>query len=191
MSTVFTQRPCRILLEDTQAIVIDVQESFVPHIYEMDKIIQQIEILIQGLQALGLPIMINEQYPEGLGHTVKQISVLLNDNNQKIFEKTEFSVCDCSQSWNYLAKQNRNNVIICGIEAHVCVEQTVLDLLDNGMQPVLIANAIGSRNAYDKDISIQRMRQVGAVVTTVEGILFELCRTSKNQAFKTISQLVN
>ncbi|HBH34791.1 MAG TPA: hydrolase, partial [Psychrobacter sp.] len=80
--------------------------------------------------------------------------------------------------------------LVFGVEAHVCVMQTVLDLLDNGMQPVVIADAIGSRSAYDRRQAIRRMRRAGAVITTTEAILFELCRSSKDPVFKAISQLV-
>ncbi len=190
MTTINTPKPNRLLRENTQAIIVDVQQAFAPHIYKMDELTTKIAILVQGLQVLGLPVMLNEQYPKGLGATVTGISEVLNDDNKRVFEKSEFSVCDSAPSWNHLAKQNRNNVIVCGIEAHICVQQTVLDLLDNGMQPVLIADAVSSRSTYDRDLAINRMRHAGAVVTSVEGILFEMCRSSKDPAFKVISNLV-
>lgn len=190
MPTINTNKPNRLLQENTQAMIIDVQEKFVPHIHQMDKTCQKIAILAQGLQMLGIPVMLNEQYPQGLGKTVSTINDVLTEVNQRVFEKQTFSVCDCDVSWNHVAKQNRNNVILCGIEAHVCVQQTALDLLDNGMQPILIADAVSSRNEFDKQVAIERMRHAGAVITTVEGILFEMCKTSKHEAFKSISKLV-
>ena len=108
----------------------------------------------------------------------------------KIIEKVTFSACDNDETWNYLAQQNRISVLVFGVETHVCVMQTVLDLLDNGMQPVVIADATGSRDSYDRRQAIRRMRRAGAVITTTEAILFELCRSSKDPVFKAISQLI-
>lgn len=190
MTTINTPSPFRLLRENTQAMIIDVQDKLAPHIYEIDKVTNKINILVQGLQALGVPVMLNEQYPDKLGQTIPTIVDKLEATNQKVYAKRSFSVCDDDEAWHNLAQQNRNNVILCGIETHVCVQQTALDLLDNGMQPVLIADAVGSRDPYDKKLAIRRIRRAGAVVTTTEAILFELCRTSTDDAFKTISQLV-
>lgn len=190
MTTINTASPFRLLRENTQAMIIDVQQKLAPHIDEIDKVTHKIIMLAEGLQALGVPVMVNEQYPEKLGQTLPSITNVLTTNNNKVYEKREFSVCDNDEAWHNLAQQNRNNVILCGIETHVCVQQTALDLLDNGMQPVLIADAVGSRDPYDKKVAMRRIRRAGAVVTTTEAILFELCRTSTDDAFKTISQLI-
>lgn len=190
MTTKIMPRPYRIERNDTQAMLIDVQERLTPFIHDNEKIVHKIVTLIQGLQALEIPVMLNEQYKKGLGETLPEIMAVLTEKNQTSYEKVTFSACDNQESWNYLAQQNRNNVLLFGVETHVCVMQTALDLLDNGMQPIIIADAVGSRNPYDKKIAIRRIRRTGAVVTTTEAILFELCRSSKDPAFKTISQLV-
>ena len=171
-------------------MLIDIQEKLAPHIAEHRKLLKKTAILIQGLQALNIPIMVNEQYPKGLGHTLPELTQLLSEKNTPVFEKTTFSACDTPTSWHHIAQQNRNNVILFGTETHVCVMQTALDLLDNGMQPIIITDAVGSRDLYDRKIAIRRMRRAGAVVTTTEAILFELCRSSEDPAFKTISALV-
>ena len=189
-TTITTDKTYRIQRENCQAMIIDVQEKLSPHIYRYNDILKKTLILIQGLQVLDIPILLNEQYPEGLGRTVPEIMAVLNTTKPKTIEKVTFSACDNDESWNYLAQQNRISVLVFGVEAHVCVMQTVLDLLDNGMQPVVIADAIGSRSAYDRRQAIRRMRRAGAVITTTEAILFELCRSSKDPAFKAISQLV-
>ena len=189
-TTITTDKTYRIQRENCQAMIIDVQEKLSPHIYRYNDILKKTLILIQGLQVLDLPILLNEQYPEGLGRTVPEIMAVLDATKSKTIEKVTFSACDNDESWNYLAQQNRISVLVFGVEAHVCVMQTVLDLLDNGMQPVVIADAIGSRSAYDRRQAIRRMRRAGAVITTTEAILFELCRSSKDPAFKAISQLV-
>ncbi len=182
--------PYRISCDEVQALLIDVQEKLTPHIFDHEKITQNMAILIQGLQALNVPIMLNDQYKKGLGETISPLYELLNEENRQSFEKTSFSVCDNSPSWAHISGQNRNVAVLFGIETHVCVLQTALDLLDNGIQPVIVADAVGSRNPYDKKIAIRRMRRMGAVITTTEAILFELCRDAKNPAFKTISGLV-
>lgn len=189
-STIITDRTYRIARENTQAMLIDVQERLAPHIYDNENIVKKIITLVKGLQALDIPVMLNEQYKKGLGDTLPEILEVLEGDNAKSFEKVTFSACDNDDSWNYLAQQNRSIVLLFGTEAHVCVMQTALDLLDNGMQPVIIADAVGSRFPYDKKQAIRRIRRAGAVITTVESILFELCRSSKDPAFKTISNLI-
>ncbi len=190
MSTMITDRTYRIARENTQAMLIDVQERLAPHIYDNENIVKKIVTLLKGLQALDIPIMLNEQYKKGLGETLPEILAVLADNNSKSFEKVTFSACDNDDSWNHLAQQNRSIVLLFGVETHVCVLQTALDLLDNGMQPVIIGDAVGSRFPYDKKQAIRRIRRAGGVITTVETILFELCRSSKDPAFKTISNLI-
>ena len=190
MSTITTDKTYRIMRDNCQAVIIDVQEKLTPHIYRHQDIISKMAILIEGLQALGIPIMLNEQYKKGLGETVPEIMEALDITKAKAVEKVTFSTCDNDEAWNHLAQQNRNAVLLFGVETHVCVMQTALDLLDNGMQPVIIADATGSRSAYDRKQAIRRMRRAGAVITTTEAILFELCRSSKDPAFKTISYLV-
>ena len=190
MSTMITDRTYRIAREDTQAMIVDVQERLTPHIYDHENIVKKTVTLIKGLQALNVPIMLNEQYKKGLGDTLPEVREVLAGSNAKGFEKVTFSACDNKDSWNHLAQQNRSVVLLFGVEAHVCVLQTALDLLDNGMQPVIIGDAVGSRFPYDKKQAIRRIRRAGGVITTVETILFELCRSSEDPAFKTISNLI-
>ncbi|WP_435979276.1 isochorismatase family protein [Psychrobacter sp. DM4] len=190
MPTMITDRTYRIAREDTQIMIIDVQERLTPHIFDYENIVKKTITLIKGLQALDIPIMLNEQYKKGLGDTLPEVKAVLEGSNAKGFEKVTFSACDNNDSWNHIAQQNRSVVLLCGVEAHVCVLQTALDLLDNGMQPVIIGDAVGSRFPYDKKQAIRRIRRAGGVITTVETILFELCRSSQDPAFKTISNLI-
>ena len=190
MTTKFIPRPYRIERDDCQAMLIDIQARLAPHIDSKQALLKKAAMLVQGLQVLNVPIMLNEQYPKGLGQTLPELMALLSESNAKVFEKTTFSACDTPTSWHHIAQQNRNTVILFGTEARVCVMQTALDLLDNGMQPIIIADAVGSRDAYDRKIALRRMRRAGAVVTTTEAILFELCRSADDPAFKQISALV-
>lgn len=190
MSTMITDRTYRIARENTQAMIIDVQERLTPHIYDHENIVKKTVTIIKGLQALGIPIMLNEQYKKGLGDSLPELRDVLEGNNAKSFEKVTFSACDNNDTWHHLAQQNRSTVLLIGVEAHVCVLQTALDLLDNGMQPVIIGDAVGSRFPYDKKQAIRRIRRAGGIISTVETILFELCRSSEDSAFKTILNLI-
>ncbi|KRG33128.1 isochorismatase family protein [Psychrobacter sp. P11G3] len=190
MSTMINDRTYRIARENTQAMIVDVQERLTPHIYDHENIVKKTVTLIKGLQALNIPIMLNEQYKKGLGDTLPELREVLEGDNAKSFEKVTFSACDNNDSWHHLAQQNRSTVLLFGAEAHVCIMQTALDLLDNGMQPVIIGDAVGSRFPYDKKQAIRRIRRAGGVISTVESILFELCRSSEDSAFKTIINLI-
>lgn len=190
MSTMITDRTYRIARENTQAMIIDVQERLTPHIYDHENIVKKTVTIIKGLQALGIPIMLNEQYKKGLGDSLPELRDVLEGDNAKSFEKVTFSACDNNDTWHHLAQQNRSTVLLIGVEAHVCVLQTALDLLDNGMQPVIIGDAVGSRFPYDKKQAIRRIRRAGGIISTVEAILFELCRSSEDPAFKTILNLI-
>ena len=190
MSTMINDRTYRIARENTQAMIVDVQERLTPHIYDHENIVKKTVTLIKGLQALNIPIMLNEQYKKGLGDTLPELRDVLEGDNAKSFEKVTFSACDNNDSWHHLAQQNRSTVLLFGAEAHVSIMQTALDLLDNGMQPVIIGDAVGSRFPYDKKQAIRRIRRAGGVISTVESILFELCRSSEDPAFKTIINLI-
>jgi len=190
MSTMITDRTYRIARENTQAMIIDVQERLTPHIYDHENIVKKTVTIIKGLQALGIPIMLNEQYKKGLGDSLPELRDVLEGDNAKSFEKVTFSACDNNDTWHHLAQQNRSTVLLIGVEVHVCVLQTALDLLDNGMQPVIIGDAVGSRFPYDKKQAIRRIRRAGGIISTVETILFELCRSSEDPAFKTILNLI-
>jgi|TARA_B100001179_G_scaffold95572_1_gene67914 nicotinamidase-related amidase len=185
-----TDRTYRIARENTQAMIIDVQERLTPYIYDHENIVKKTVTIIKGLQALGIPIMLNEQYKKGLGDSLPELRDVLEGDNAKSFEKVTFSACDNNDTWHHLAQQNRSTVLLIGVEAHVCVLQTALDLLDNGMQPVIIGDAVGSRFPYDKKQAIRRIRRAGGIISTVETILFELCRSSEDPAFKTILNLI-
>ena len=178
----------RIIPQNTQTILIDVQEKLTPHIDDYQKVVANIATLIQGLKLLGIPLIANEQYPKGLGHTIQALKDVLGDT--PIFEKVTFSSCDDEATFCAIKKSNRNHVIIFGIETHVCVLQTVVDLLDDGFVPVVVADAVGSRTCENKRIALDRMQQAGAVIVSVEMVLFELCRSAKNSVFKQISGLV-
>ncbi len=178
----------RIINEEIVGLIIDIQERLLPHIDENKKLIANVSILLEGLKVLEIPVLITEQYRKGLGPTVAEVEEKLLYFNP--LEKMTFSCCDDNGFIAELEKVERKNVIICGIESHVCVLQTTIDLLAKGYQPVVVADCISSRKQQDKEVAIERMRQEGAVITTYESILFELARVSGTEKFKAISKLV-
>ncbi len=178
----------RITKEHTVGLVIDVQEKLLPHISGHEALLKNVGILLQGFKALEIPVMVTEQYKRGLGETVSPIVEVLEDFNP--LEKITFSCCDDPQFVVKLNNTAKKYVIVCGIESHVCVLQTTVDLLEAGFQPVVVEDCISSRRPSDKVIAIERMRQEGAIITTYESILFELARISGTDTFKLISKLV-
>lgn len=178
----------RILREQTACLVIDIQERLVPVMYEKEALIKSSEILIQGLQALGIPMHITQQYTKGLGHTVPEISSLVNDFS--FIEKRDFSCCGEPEVMMQLNMTGAKNIIVCGIESHVCVLQTVLDLKENGFNPVVVTDSISSRTPFSIETAKERFRFEGVMMTSVESLLFELTRSSAAPEFKIISKLV-
>jgi len=178
----------RILREETAGVIIDIQERLYPHIAEAEDLLRHTEILIKGLNILGIPLVLTEQYPRGLGPTIPEIRTLIDKNHP--VEKIAFSCCDEPGFMSRLNALNKKYVIIAGIESHVCVLQTCLDLLDGVYVPVIIEDCVSSRKMSDKQTAVFRMRQEGAIVSSYESLLFELCRFAGTDEFKGISKLV-
>ncbi|MBN1132318.1 MAG: hydrolase [Bacteroidales bacterium] len=178
----------RIEKTNSIGLVIDIQERLIPQIAEQELLVKNVQILLEGLQILGIPVLITEQYPKGLGPTLKEIELHLPQNSP--IEKIAFSCCDEQAFLGALQRSGKKQVIICGIETHVCILQTVLDLLECSYLPVVIADCVSSRKIHDKEIALARMRQEGAVISSYESILFELTRIAGSDTFKTISKLV-
>ncbi len=178
----------RIPVEQSAAIIIDIQEKLFPHMQERQSLRENCRKLIQGLTVLDVPFILTEQYPNGLGPTIAPLKFLLPENHP--LEKIAFSCCK-SETFNVqLAMLKRKKVIVAGIEAHVCILQTVIDLIEQTYQPVVIEDCISSRNINDKIIAVQRMRQEGAIISSCESILFELCRQAGTEKFRAISRIV-
>jgi nicotinamidase-related amidase len=177
----------RIKRESAAALLIDVQEKLFPHIYEKEELLRKCTILVEGLQVLGIPLVYTEQYPKGLGSTLEEISELVN---QPPIEKIAFSCCDEPLLMQNAAIRNNKSIIIAGIEAHVCVLQTVIDFHEAGYRAAVVEDCISSRNPLDKRVAVERMRAEGAVITSCESILFELARVAGTDEFKAISRLV-
>jgi nicotinamidase-related amidase len=178
----------RIKKETTIAILVDMQERLFPHIHKHDLLEENIITLIRGLQTLDMPISVTEQYTKGLGPTIPSVQATLA--NYQPLEKITFSCCGAPGLMASLREKNVRHVILMGIETHACVLQTAVDLRESGYTPVVIEDCTASRKINDKQIAITRMRQEGAVLSTYESILLELCVEAGTETFKAISKLI-
>ncbi|MEX1231633.1 MAG: hydrolase [Planctomycetaceae bacterium] len=172
---------------NSRLLVVDMQEKLLPHIHESAVLVERCRQLILGAKTLGVPIWATEQYPKGLKPTVAELAPHLPPP----IEKLSFSampVLDWNQPTG--ADVDRYQVVVCGIESHVCVLQTAFDLIANGFRVYLPADAVGSRHPLDRDMAIERLSAAGATVCTTESVLFEWCETAGTEEFKTISKLV-
>ena len=171
---------------DTALLVVDVQEKLIGWMTGHRRITWNIRRLIDGAQVLNVPVVATEQYPGGLGPTVAELAQRLDD----IPSKLTFSCAGCPEIFEELADRGVHKILVVGIEAHVCVQQTVLDLLANGFRVFVAADAIGSRFEIDYQMALRRMDSAGAVLSTTEAALFEWCEAAGTPDFKRISELV-
>jgi nicotinamidase-related amidase len=151
-------------------------------------LLENLKRLVQGVRILRVPILWTEQNPAGLGPTLPEIADLLT--NQKPVSKFSFSCCGSEQFRNELNTLNRKNMLIAGIESHVCVYQTAADLINLGFEVQVIADAVASRTLENKLIGLEKSKSVGACLTSTETVLFELLKDAKSEKFKEISRIV-
>ena len=166
-------------------VVVDVQEAFRKAIPDFDRVAGASATLIEGAAALGLPIVVTEQYPKGLGSTVPEVADHLPDSVQPI-EKVRFSAAEADG----FDLGGRGQALVCGIETHVCVNQTVLDLIDAGVEVHVAGDAVGSRTDQNRELGLHKAERAGAVLTSVETALFELLGGSDAPEFKQVQELV-
>ena len=178
-------------LELTQSAlaIIDMQEAFRTKLPGFTETAERIAIMVDAAKLLNLPVIVTEQYPKGLGRTAAEIKAVLPFGIE-IIEKTTFSSCGGEQFQTQLERAGAKQVLACGIEAHICVNQTVHDLLALGFQVHLLADCILSREPYNKKIALRKMQMSGAILSSLEMALFELMRDAKHEQFKAIQQLV-
>ncbi len=169
---------------NTALLVIDMQEKLLPAIENSATVVWNTRRLLDGATLLEVPVLGTEQYPKGLGATVPELAQRMG----AIPDKLEFSSCGCVA--DQLAEHQRSKILLAGIEAHVCVQQTALDLVALGYDVLLAVDAVGSRCRQDKRIALRRMESSGVTLTTTEAALFEWCRVAGTPQFKQISLLV-
>jgi len=171
----------------TTLIVVDVQERFRSVIHEFAAMAENVRRLIRTFRELELPILVTEQYPRGLGHTIPELLEALGD--APIPEKTAFSSMGCQGVPEQLSASGARTVLVCGIETHVCVSQTVHDLLAAGYRVHLAVDAVSSRRVSDRDVALRRLSVVGAVLTTAEMAAFEVMVDAKHPSFRAVQAL--
>lgn len=182
------KHPHLLSQSNTALLIIDMQEKFKEAIPTFDALVENIARCVLTFQMFDMPVLVTEQYPAGLGSTVDPIRKLFSF--LEVTEKTELSVADNPHFWAQVNPLNVKTFVVCGIETHVCVNQTVLSLIQRGMQVHVIADAVYSRHAFDHNIALRKMELAGARITTTEMCLFELAEKAGTQSFKNIQRMV-
>ncbi len=173
--------------ENSLVLLIDFQERFVPVLHKNDETVKNIKLLLAGANVYNLPIIVTEQVPEKLGPTIPDFKEYLS--KAKFFYKKTMSCCGQIGFVDELKKREIKRIAVCGIEAHVCVLQTCLDLIHNGFQVHLASDAITTRIPHNKEVAIEKMKNAGVIVSSVETILFEMAYTAGTEEFKQLQQL--
>ncbi len=178
----------RITKENTVGLVIDIQERLLVAMNDNETLLKSCETLVKGLSELQIPLLVSQQYTKGLGETVPEIKAAIPEFSY--FEKKDFSCWDVPEINEQLKKSEAKNVIICGIESHVCVLQTAVDLITAGLNPIVVMDCVSSRTAENIEIAKERFRYEGIMMTSYESILFELTASASAPEFRAISKLV-
>jgi len=174
--------------ENTVLIIVDVQGKLAQLMHKKEALFENLQRIIKGSQILGIPILWAEQNPEGLGPTIPEVARLLS--NIQPISKFSFSCCGSERFMQELEALDRKQVLIAGIEAHVCVYQTTMDLLELGYEVQIVADAVSSRAAENREIGLARMKDAGASLTSTEAALFELLKVARGVKFKEILKIV-
>lgn len=173
----------------TALAVIDMQEAFRPIIADFAETAQHVALMAQACKILNVPVLVTEQYPKGLGHTVAEIAEHLPGATTPI-EKLSFSACGVPEFDTQLRERHAEQVMLCGIEAHICVSQTAHDLLQLGYQVHLLSDAISARLPRNREVALQKLVRSGALLSSLEMALFELCGGAGTPEFKQVQKLV-
>ncbi|HEX8169774.1 MAG TPA: isochorismatase family protein [Thermoanaerobaculia bacterium] len=181
----------RLLRSDSVLVVIDVQQKLMPVIEGQEELARNVERLVRGCHLLGVPIVVTEQYVRGLGATIEPLRRALEETaGYAPIEKACFSAHGCADFAARLAALGRRQVLVCGIETHVCVHQTVGDLTEAGYGVTVIADAVSSRAARNREIAFRRFESDGVKLSSTEMVLFELLGVSGTDEFRAISRLI-
>lgn len=178
-----------IARDKTQLLVIDEQERLVPAMHESERVVARTGVLLQAARTLGLPVTVTEQYPQGLGPTVAPLLDLLG-SREHIYAKTQFSAAAHPKVAQRLADLNRRQVVIAGVEAHVCVAQTASMLRATGFDVFLVADAVASRRSDSVALALERLRAEGVWVVNVEQVIFECLGEAGTPEFRELSKLI-
>ena len=169
-------------------MMIDVQGKLARTVSEAGEVLKNLEKLLRGTKLFDLPLIVTEQNPKGLGPTIPELQRFLNEAPP--LEKTEFNACANPAVVQKIRETGRNQILVCGIEAHVCVYQTAAGLMNMGCEVQVVADAVSSRAATNRRLALDRMRDMGAAITTTEMALFELMQAAEGEAFSEFIQIV-
>ncbi|XP_022286356.1 isochorismatase domain-containing protein 1-like [Crassostrea virginica] len=184
-----SQKLGNIKPENAIFFLCDIQEKFRPVIKYFKEILEIAEKLVEASTILNIPMVVTEQYPKGLGETVSELKDKMKDGQPR-FSKTKFTMLVPEVISQLEANQSIKHVVLFGIETHVCVQQTVIDLLERGYEVHIVADACSSRTQMDRTFAFERFRQSGAIVTTSDAILLQLIGDKDHQHFKAIQKLI-
>jgi nicotinamidase-related amidase len=173
----------------TALAVIDVQESFRPHIPDFAELAARVALVAHAARLLNVPVVVTEQYPKGLGRTAAEIAAVMQEGFEPV-EKTAFSSCGAQAFVSRLEGAGARQILLCGIEAHVCVNQTAHDLLARGYQVHVLTDCVSSRAEADRRAGLDKMFRSGALPSSTELALFELMRDARHEQFKAIQKLI-
>lgn len=173
----------------TALVVVDIQEVFRSVISDFPQVASRAAIAVRGFQLLGLPVIITEQYPKGLGRTAEEIMFSLPPEFEFV-EKTAFSSCGSSAFLDRLHATGASQIVLCGLETHICVNQTAHDLLTEAFEVHILTDCVASRFTQDKETALKKMRMNGVVPSSLEMALFELLRDARHEQFKEIQSLI-
>jgi nicotinamidase-related amidase len=166
-------------------VVIDIQERLLPTIPDGSTVITESCRLVDAARLFNVPVLATEQYPKGLGPTVETLAEKLD----KVTDKLSFSCCGC-ESFTQQVGDATEAVVLCGLETHVCIAQTAIDLMAEGIGVWVAVDAVASRRQLDHEVALRRLESAGAVLTTTEAILFEWCRSADHPAFREMRKLL-
>lgn len=175
-------------IEIYSLVVVDVQGKLAQIMQDKEILFKNVQILIKSAKILNIPILWCQQCPDSLGQTVPEIGKLLSENDP--INKSSFSCCGDDQFNEKLSELNVNQVLICGIETHVCIYQTAIDLINRGLTVHVIADAVSSRTSENKQIALSRLAAEGVRICSTEMVLFELLKTAEHPNFKEIARLI-
>lgn len=182
---------CLNQVDDSVLLLIDVQEKLVAAMTQQVQgvIVERINILMTAATKLSVPVMVTEQYPKGLGNTVKQLAEQFTDE-VVVVEKTQFSAASVAEFTQSLEPLDKKQVVIVGMEAHICVLQTALALQGMGFQVFVVEDGVSARSEENKSNALQRLRDAGVIITNVESVIFEWLENANHTQFKTLAKLI-
>ena len=178
----------KIVENNVCILMIDIQEKLLNSVFNKDVLSKKAEIILNSAKILNIPVIVSEQYPRGLGNTVDKLQPYIDSSN--VFDKVTFSVLDTKSIENKITELAKKQIIVFGIETHICVYQSIQDLLEEGYEIFLINDASGSRSEKEHIAGIDRLKTLGCNILTTEMFIFELLKSSKHEHFKEIQALI-